>query len=270
MEVLTSLQNPKVKTWASLKERKYRKANQSYLVEGLRSVQVYLERGVRLEALLIDPYGHQADLAYEAAETASAMGVTVYEMESHLLKHITDTEHPQGVVAVAKIPNWDQDLLQPGNGSGCQDVVLVADQIGDPGNLGTMIRSADAVNARAVVALKGSADPYQPKVVRATMGSLSRVPVFEMESQEAIDKLRDLGYHLLGADARTGEAHFFANLKGPLAIVVGHETSGLSSAVVDNMDGFLALPMPGGAESLNAGVASSILLYEALRQRSTH
>ena len=91
-----------------------------------------------------------------------------------------------------------------------------------------------------------------------------------MESQEAIDKLRDLGYHLLGADARTGEAHFFANLKGPLAIVVGHETSGLSNAVVDNMDGFLALPMPGGAESLNAGVASSILLYEALRQRSTH
>ena len=170
MEVLTSLQNPKVKTWASLKERKYRKANQSYLVEGLRSVQVYLERGVRLEALLIDPYGHQADLAYEVAETASAIGVTVYEMESHLLRHITDTEHPQGVVAVAKIPDWDQALLQPENGSGCQDVVLVADQIGDPGNLGTMIRSADAVNARAVIALKGSADPYQPKVVRATMG----------------------------------------------------------------------------------------------------
>jgi TrmH family RNA methyltransferase len=268
LEVLTSLQNPKIKTWASLKERKYRKLYKSYLVEGLRSVEVYVEQSVPLEAILIDPYGHQTERAYELADLAEVAGVRIYEMESHLFKHITDTEHPQGIVAVAKIPEQDVSVLQPdSSGSGCQDVVVVADQIGDPGNLGTIIRSADAVNARAVVALKGSADLYQPKVVRTAMGSLARMPVFDLDAADALTTLAALGYRRLGADARRGESLFAANLSGPIAFFVGNETGGLSPDVEQSMEAFLALPMPGGAESLNAGVASSILLYEALRHR---
>lgn len=287
MEELTSLQNPKIKTWASLKERKYRAKHQCYLVEGMRSVEEYMSAGVPLDALLLDPFGHQPERLEELADRAEAAGIRTYELESHLLRHITDTEHPQGVVAVARLPNWgeaDLDLDRGGSdlrrergesglrperaGAGCRDVVMVADQVGDPGNLGTILRSADAVGARAVVALKGTTDPYQPKVVRAAMGALARVPVVEMGAADGLAALRALGYRLIGADARRGESLFTVDLTGAVAIVVGHETGGLSAEVVDALDEFLALPMPGGAESLNAGVAASVILYEALRRRS--
>ena len=335
MELLTSSGNPRVRAWAALKERKYREQSGAYLVEGLRSVAVYVERGAPLQALLFDSMAGRGEDIAELADICQARGVPVYELTASLIAQIADTKHPQGIIAIARIVTPDiLDILgrhgagggsargnsvggleQPvhhdadvgferpvrqdevsgserlrrqdarsgperpadhegGAASGsmarsaCADVVLVADGVKDPGNLGTMIRSAAAVGARALVTTENSVDLYNPKVVRAAMGALAYVPVLSVEANRLTQALRRHGYRLVCAEASAKRSLYETDLRGALALAFGSEVDGLSPKLRSQADGSLSVPMPGNAESLNAGVAATVVLYEALRQRS--
>lgn len=273
MQWLTSSQNPRIKGWASLKERKYRERSSTYLVEGVRAVNTYRDYGAVLEAVLFDPYGEHGEEREAIALACEALGTPIFAVSEDVLAHVADTEQPQGILAVAKMPQYNlQDCLAklsryPGT---CADVMVLADGIRDPGNLGTLIRTADAVGASAVVVTEGSVDPFQPKVVRSTMGSLARIAVLRLRTQDLLMALSSTpALRMVAADAGDGRSVYDCDLTGPMLLAIGSEASGLSQAVLQCADVRATLPMPGGAESLNAGVAASVMLYESLRQRMT-
>lgn len=271
MELLSSSQNPRVKRWASLKDRKYRERYGLYLAEGIRLVRAYLEADAPMEALLFDSYAVRGDELLALAETAERRGIPAFELTAATLTAVTDTEHPQGVVAVARLPRWEAaGVLAPAarkSAACCADVVLVADGVRDPGNLGTMLRSAHAVGCRAVVVTAGSVDPFHPKVVRGSMGALAGIPALRLTSEEAVSELRRYGYRLLVADGHAKANLYEIDVAGPVAWVVGGEAQGHSDTWGREADGRAALPMPGGGESLNAAMAATVLLYETLRRR---
>ena len=171
---------------------------------------------------------------------------------------LSATEAPQGILAVAEIPRWGFDELERTAG-----VVLVLDAVQDPGNFGTLVRSAEALGVVGVVALTGTVDPWNPKAVRASAGSSFRVPVIQAEAETGLSELRRRGFRLLGADAG-GEPIGKAEAER-VALVVGNEGSGLSGRVREMLDGLVAVPIRGRAESLNVAAAAAILLYELTR-----
>lgn len=275
MEVLTSPSNPRVKLWASLKERKYRERTGLYLVEGVRSIETYLEAGIAFDAVVLDAYSARSDALFELADRCEERDIDVIEVSSSVFSQIADTEHSQGIIAVVKKTEGNlADLfssphdaaLAQGN---CSDVILVADQIRDPGNLGTMIRTADAVMARGVVVTSGSVDVFNPKVVRASMGSLAHVSMARGSVDAVITACKDTGYRIVCADAHAEHSLFNVALVGPTVLVIGGETQGVSAQWKAAGADVVHLPMPGQTESLNAGMATSVILYEALRQRGT-
>ena len=193
---------------------------------------------------------------------AEARGADVARVTPRVLEALSDTVTPQGAVAVVGAP-------PPGLGglprSGTLFVVLA--DVRDPGNAGVLVRSAAASGAAAIVFARGCVDPLAPKVVRAAAGSLFALPVArEVELADCLGALAGRGVRLLGADAR-GEPADAADLSGPLALVLGNEAHGLRDDVRARMDALVSVPMPGGTESLNVGIAGSILLFEAVRQR---
>lgn len=183
---------------------------------------------------------------------------TVTEAE---LQSVAATETPQGVVVVAEIPRRSLDDVVVGERS----LVVVLDAVQDPGNFGTIVRSADAFGAACVIALPGTVDPWNPKSVRSAMGSSLRVPVVESTWTESVAWLRPRGFRVLGADM-TGQP-VDALPPGPrTAVVLGNEGAGLSDVVRAALDATVSIPLRGHAESLNVGVAAGILLYLLSRE----
>ncbi len=271
MELLTSPQNPRVKHWAALKERKRREETGLYAAEGLLLVREYLDAGAPIETLLLDTLGAKGEAALELAERAQTRGIAVVELTSAVFARVADTDHPQGALAIVRMPEMNlEDELNAAatqGGNDCANVVLVADGVRDPGNLGTMLRTAQAVGCRVAIVTEGSVDPFHPKVVRASMGALARLAVARLSAQTTVRRLEAAGFALFGADARAPRTLFQTELRSNIALAVGAEVDGLSSEMRAACAQLFSLPMPGGAESLNAGAASAAVLYEALRQR---
>lgn len=181
-----------------------------------------------------------------------------------LFASICDTENPQGILAVCKKLVWDEAAVFAKE----RPFFLLAEELNDPGNLGTVIRTADACGADAVFLSKGSVDLYNPKVLRSTMGSLFHVPVFQNVSLEEIsEKLKADQIPLYAAHLK-GESYPYAlPLQEACAFLIGNEARGLSEKAAALCDQWVKIPMPGQAESLNASIAAGVLLYEVVRQR---
>lgn len=173
---------------------------------------------------------------------------------------LSATETPQGVLAVSIIPRYSLEEIRTEQ---ARSVVLVLDAVQDPGNFGTLVRSAEALGARAVVALPGTVDPWNPKSVRAAAGSSFRLPILELTEAEAVDGLRAEGYAIIGSAA---EGRPITEITAErVALVVGNEGSGLSPAIRGMLDDLAGIPLKGRAESLNVAAAAAILLYELTR-----
>lgn len=189
-------------------------------------------------------------------------GVRLHALAPGVLERVADTVTPQAVMAVAgcvDVALGDLDRL---------DLVVVCVDVRDPGNLGTIIRSADAAGASAVVACAGSGDVYNPKVVRASAGSLFHVPiVLDPEPAEVLGELARRGVRRLAALAEGGADYGAADLDGPIAFVLGNEANGLPGRLADTLDGALTIPIEGGAESLNVAMAATVLCFEVARRR---
>ncbi|KEO81115.1 TrmH family RNA methyltransferase [Tumebacillus flagellatus] len=264
MEQITSSKNNRVKQWASLKQKKYRNQTGLYLLEGVRLVEEAIDAGAPIEDVLIsgDPQSGRFDRIITGA---TGMGATLYEVAESVLEHVADTQTPQGVIAVVRKTEGDPTAFVAKKE---QPLYLVLDGIQDPGNLGTMIRTADAVGATGVFVGGNCVDVYNPKVVRATMGSLFHLPVFTVDLKSFLPQLKDLGVAVVGTSVDTEKTVFNADFSGSVALVIGSEASGVSGEIAGLVDTNVMLPMPGQAESLNAAIAASVMLYEALRQRS--
>jgi len=191
----------------------------------------------------------------------------VTELKEGVLEKVGTTRTPQPVLAVAPFPESGRDALAR------DGLVVVAVAAGDPGNLGTLMRSAEAAGAAAILLGPGSVDAYNPKVVRASAGAIFGIPVVDAESEgwtavEALDALGELGRQRLGAAATLGTPHTEVDFTRPTAVVLGNEAHGIDAAVDARLDGHVHIAMAGPAESLNVAMAGTVLCFESARQRS--
>lgn len=249
MELITSTSNPRVSYARKLARRRVRDAEGAFLVEGPSGVNAALDAGLEL----VDLFGTDA---VQLPEGSGGLVVSEPVMEA-----ISDAQTPQGVVGIFRTPAED-----PSRAVG--DLVLVLDQMRDPGNMGTLIRSAHAAGASSVLLTPGCVDPYGPKVVRASAGALFAIEIRRNIQMEDIATLvRGAGGSLIGAAASAGADLYDSDLTKPVALVVGNEAWGFSEGTAELLDETVAIPMPGPMESLNAAVAGSLLLFEAVRQR---
>ncbi|GMB07387.1 23S rRNA methyltransferase [Thermolongibacillus altinsuensis] len=244
---IQSTKNPQVKEWKKLLTKKGREKTGLFLIEGFHLVEEALKSDVHIVELIVD----------EGKEIPSSWNVDHIPMTfvtEEIIQAISDTEAPQGIVAVCKQLvhkpiDWDRAN------------VLMIDAVQDPGNIGTMIRTADAVGMDAVILGEGCADLYNPKVIRATQGSLFHLPVFKGNLQEWIEQLKSQNVPIYGTSLENGEDYRNVPPMEPFALLVGNEGSGVRKELLDMTTKNLYIPIYGRAESLNVAVATGILLY---------
>jgi TrmH family RNA methyltransferase len=262
-----STRNARFQQWqALLTNRTKRQRAGEFLVQGVRPISLAVRHGWPVRTLLYDGRVAPSRWAAELLERVDAARVSV---DSALLAELGDkAEGPPELIAVVGLPPDDPARIPVGPGL----LVVVFDRPGSPGNIGSLIRSADAFGASAVIVTGHAADPYDPKSVRASTGSLFAVPVVRLPGhQPVLDwiRSRDVGSpRLVGADERADTPVAEVDLTGPTVLVIGNETTGLSGAWREACDDLLSIPMSGAASSLNAAIAGSVVLYEAARQRA--
>ncbi|MDU2066120.1 MAG: RNA methyltransferase [Sporomusaceae bacterium] len=258
-EKIQSPQNQNIKLAASLKQKKYREETGLFLVEGVRLVEEVLASDWFCESIFVaDSFGGQersAALLKQAEECSH-----VYEVSEALLAKISDTREPQGIVAIVK--QKEQALPK----AGANPFWVLADGIQDPGNLGTLIRTADAAGCDGVLLIQ-SVDVYNPKVVRASMGSLFHLPVLSAEADLILQWLQAEQISLYGTSVENAVSYYNVDWRPSCCIAFGNEGQGMSSFVKKYCDGFVHIPLIGKAESLNVSISAAVILYEALRQR---
>jgi TrmH family RNA methyltransferase len=241
-----------------LHQRKGRERRGLALAEGVRLVEEALAAGVVIRAAVLAPALEASPRGAALASALRARAARVEETDDRALAALAATEHPQGVLAVIEPRTWTLDDIRPSR------AVLVLDAVQDPGNVGTMLRTAWALGADGAVARPGTADLTNPKVLRASMGASFRLPALVAGPEEALDWLRRHGL-VVWVAAGDGEPVQRARPAGPVALVVGNEGAGVGPALAALAARRVTVPLRQGAESLNVGVAAGILLYEVLR-----
>ncbi len=234
----------------------------TFVAEGLNGLREALEAGFPPRQVFVaaDAPSRVEELIGRAARSGSE----ILRVEGEALRRVLDTVHPQSVAAVVPFVHVTVGALA---GRGEHGPVLVAAGVADPGNAGTIVRSAAAAGARGVVFCTGSVDPYNPKVVRATAGSIFRVPLAAgISGNEALGELGRAGFRRVAAQAHGGVAHTSCHLAGEVALVVGSESHGLDGSLAGELDEAVTVPLAAGSESLNVAMAATLLLFEAARQ----
>jgi len=254
--MITSSQNPKLKLVRALLGRaKERRESNAFVVEGVRLVEEAVKANWQFQFVLFSD--GLSERGKELVKTLTANQIEVEETSGDLLQNLSETETPQGILAVLPLSN----LPIPDS----PNFVLIPDQIRDPGNLGTLLRTAAAAGAQAALLPPETTDAFAPKVLRAGMGAHFRLPIHSMTWDEIREQIKDL--HIYLADMN-GRSCWETDLRQPLALIIGGEAEGASEEARKLTAQKIAIPMPGNIESLNAGVAGSVLMFEVLRQRS--
>ena len=264
MQQLTSLANPKVKHVVKLRQRSHRDEAGQMLVEGYRECKRALDNGYQPEMLFFCEELYLKNLNEpEIVRQCQERGAELYACSKPVFEKMAYRERPEGLLIVG--PQCSRklaDLQLPEHA-----LVVVAESIEKPGNLGTILRSADAAGVHAVIVCDRCTDIHNPNVVRASTGTLFSLPVVEAESDEAIAYLKERGFCILATTPHTEKLHSEVPLTGNVAIVVGTEQYGLTEKWMNAADFRVRIPMFGLADSLNVSAATTILLFEAVRQR---
>lgn len=249
------LSKARVRLLARLRTR-HRAREGHFLVEGIRGGEEVLRAGIPVEFVLVSPRLDSTPRGSALRAGLEARGGEVLRVEDDELADLADTATPQGVLVVCREPDGDLALLPVHRGAR----YLVLDGIQDPGNLGTLVRAAAAFGVSGVVAIHGTTDPWAPKAVRASAGALLGRPLARSSTGAFLEWARENGVGLWAADA-SGADVAGVDVGSPWALVVGNEGGGVSGPLREAALGLVAVPMPGGTESLNVGVAGAILLY---------
>jgi TrmH family RNA methyltransferase len=262
---ISSLDNPVLKSVKGLNRKKNRDKEKSYLIEGYNLVEEALEYGQCIRSVLIRE-SLLLDRRFKKIISGpfKARGIEMFSVQDEAFQRISGTETSQGMLAVIRRKIWtaDEFFLEKGCGN-----IIVLDRLQDPGNVGTILRTADAAGFQGALILKGTADVYSAKTVRAASGALFRLPLlFSQDSCAASDLLHRYGKQIVVSSPRLGQYYYRCNLKKHVAIVVGNEGGGIDPVLFEKADLRVMIPMMGSSESLNAAVAAGILMYESIRE----
>ena len=261
---ITSAQNDAVKHVIKLRDRRPREKEQLTVLEGYRELTRAREYGMELLECFFSPSHFLGENEFPLLETLASEGVRVVEVAPQLLEKMAYRERPEGLIAVAKMKRHTlADLPVVENG-----LYLVAEAVEKPGNLGSILRSADAAGVDGLIICNKCTDLYNPNVIRASTGALISVPLAEAENQEAYDWLKSHGIKTLAATPHTENLYTDVDMTQAVAIVVGTEQTGLTELWMEHSDLPVRIPMLGKIDSLNVATATTILLYEAARQRN--
>ncbi len=261
---LTSPSNPKLKYVVKLRTCSAREESGEMIVEGFRECRRALDNGYKPRAIFHCPDFYLKNENEPALVSESrALGAEVYECSKQCFAKIAYKERPDGLLMVGPhVTVRLSDLKLPENA-----LVIVTESIEKPGNLGTILRSADAANVAAVIVCNRTTDIHNPNVVRASTGTMFSVPIAEATSDEALAFLKERGFRILAATPHAEKLHFEVDLTGNVAIALGAEQYGLTAKWMDGAQLRVRIPMLGLADSLNVSAAATILVYEAVRQR---
>lgn len=250
---ITSTKNELVKFMRSLKQRSARRESGLHLIEGERLVFDVLEKGINPEIVIVD------EKKTDFIKRLDDFGCKYLLATSNVIEAISDTTTPQGIVAEIKTPmrsmpsDWDDGMY------------IALDALQEPGNLGTVIRTADAMGASGIILGKGCTDPFSPKTLRSAMGSSYRVPIYEAELETCVSAMQRQGFLTICGHLKGEVSVPQIDGRKRVLIVIGNEANGVSDAVADNCKK-ICLPMFGNAESLNAAVAASIMMFTVAMQ----
>lgn len=254
--VITSKDNEIVKHLRKLKDKKFRDETKEFIIEGIKIIEEAISENAKIKMVVVcdgclNSNPIRQDLLYKLAKER------VIYVSENIFKSITEVTNPQGILAVIEKKETPKIDFS-------QDLFLVLDNIQDPGNMGTILRTADSVALTQIIVPKGNADCYNPKVVRSTMGAIFRVNVIEVEDLgKAIKELKKHKIQILATDLSTEFSIYDVDYKKS-AIVIGNEGNGVSKEIIDLADKKIKIPMKGKTESLNAAVATGIILYNAI------
>lgn len=257
MIFIESKDNNLFKECKKLKERKWRNKYSKYIIEGFRLIEEGFKAFLPIDIVFISDRCDEEKLSEYLGEHLNK--AKVYKIKDSLLRELSSTEEPQGVVAVAKMKEWE--LNKENN------FYILCDKLQDPGNLGTIIRTSHAAGVGGIILTKGTVDIYNDKVLRSTMGSVFHIPViYDDEEYSKLNELKEAGYKLVSTSLEDSLDFYDADLSGKIIISVGNEGNGVSNEIFQLSDVRVKIPMPGGAESLNVAIATSVVIYEKVRQ----
>ncbi len=256
---IESPDNAKLKLVRKLQTRKGRSAEGKFVVEGINLVREIIDRKISADFIVVsDDFNNDYIRSFAAHNE-----IPVCEVPSPIFNKLTDADFGAGVLAVAQMPSYDLQYVER---IPRETNILVLDRIQDPGNMGTMVRTAVAAGYGMVLAIKGTVDMYSPKVLRSTAGMIFEMPVLYVnDAEEVASIVHKTGRKLVVTTPASGKPYYEENLKIGTALVIGNEGNGISNEMIALADLRVTLPMHGNIESLNAAVSASILMYEAVR-----
>ena len=248
--IITSKDNEIIKNIKKLKEKKYRL--NSYIVEGIKMVKEAINENQEIALIAI-----REDFKIDF-DTKNTKIVTI---SNKIFNDISDVKTPQGILAVIK-KNQNNHIETN------QEYILALDSLQDPGNMGTIIRTADSANINQIIINKTTVDPYSPKVIRSTMGAIYRTNIIEVEDLKAtLKEMKLKGFQIITTDLKATQSIYDINYNNKTVVVIGNEANGVSQEILQTADKKVIIPMLGKTESLNASIAASIMIYEYVRQK---
>jgi RNA methyltransferase, TrmH family len=258
-EVISSSQNKQIKHVKSLHAKKHRDSLMQYIIEGYKLIDEAIEYQKPFYLLLLCETALTSAEGNELLQRCEKANISVYITDEKLFSDVSQMETPQGALAV--LHKQEQDIKKVLDKSNFN--IMILDEVRDPGNVGTIIRTADACGLDGIILSQGCVDLYNSKTLRATMGSIFHIPIVtDVDIVELIDKLKSIDTEVLGADPHSNISCIDIERQQRTAIVIGNEANGLKDEVKTATTRNITIPMPGMAESLNAGVAAAILMYE--------
>ena len=260
MQVITSKENERVKQIRKLKEKKQRDLEGLFIIEGMKLVQEAIQEGAEIETIVVC----EDCIKDEKIEQKMLYEIAKYEciyVSQKVFYWMSDVSNPQGILAIIRKKNQAQKINYK------EDILIALDGIQDPGNLGTILRTIDSVGLSQVLLSKNSVDPYNPKVVRSTMGAIFRVNMIETENFVLdLKEAKNHKFEILATSLEESKSIYEVEYRKKV-IVIGNEANGVSREILDIADQKIKIPMIGKTESLNASVATGIILYEYVREK---
>lgn len=259
MQRITSKDNSIIKHIKRLKEKKYRAEYGEYIVEGLKLIKEAVQESAEIKYIVVCDGCDNSEIIESHLKYEMARIDFIY-VPQNIFKMISDVENPQGVLAVIRKKTIDEINIK-------EELILALDDIQDPGNLGTILRTADSVGLKQILVSKDTADCFNPKVVRSTMGAIFRVNVIECEDlKHTLKELQNKEYKVMITSLKAKNSIYNTDYKKKV-IVIGNEANGVSKEILNIADEKVIIPMLGKTESLNASVATGVILYEYVRQK---
>lgn len=256
--MITAKDNDKVKYTKSLLKSKNRNKESKFIIEGYRILTLAIECNAKIDYVFINEDFEKKTEYVQFLEILKSKNINTYKTTNKIFNELVDTESTQGILGVVK---FNQRTIQE-NLKDEHRFVVILDRIQDPGNMGTIIRTADAAGVDAIIALKGCVDIYNPKVIRSTMGSIFDMNIIHATQEEAVRLLKLKNFDIVSSYLNTNNYYDKVEYNYKTALVIGNEANGINDELVSKSDVLVKIPIYGKAESLNAAISSAILMYE--------